>query len=182
MIHIHHTDSGTSLVVSGGVRQLVVGAESLTIVSGTNATCYIHFFGNDIIPNSINGMDIALVASECCHISHTCIHIGSTDSMSYRLFLLQHRQMRLVIRITMLCLASIVEEELSLIQVFLISCSQVEFSQPHFCNLMSWYPNYLPWIGTYLTNYTVGIADGNIKKVALPCGLIVCHCCLQHVT
>ena len=100
MVDIYITDGGTCLTIGTHIRQFVVLSESLTVVGSTDTTGDVQFLRYDIIPDCVDGMDICRITCQCSHISHTRIHIGSTYSMSHRLFLLDDMEVGLGIMFT----------------------------------------------------------------------------------
>ena len=80
------------------------------------------------------------------------------------------------------CLATIVEEELSLFEIFLVAGSEIELAERHFGNLMSRYHASLSWVRTYFANHAVGIADSDVEELAATCSLPVSHGTFYHVT
>ena len=80
------------------------------------------------------------------------------------------------------CLTAIVEEELCLVEIFLVAGSEIELTECHFGNLMSRYYASLSWIRTYLANYAVGIADGDIEELAAASSLPVSYGTFYHMS
>ena len=78
--------------------------------------------------------------------------------------------------------AALVEEELGLVEVFLVACNQIEFSQCHLGNLMTGHTLQLIFIRTNGFADAIGITDGDVEEIALACGLIVGDGALDHVT
>ena len=72
--------------------------------------------------------------------------------------------------------ASLVEEILGLLQVFAVACNDVELGQSHLCNLMSGHDIRLSRVGTNLSAYAVGKANGNVQEGALARSIVVSHC------
>ena len=79
-------------------------------------------------------------------------------------------------------LTTVVKEELSLIEVLLVACNEIQLGQSHLCNLMAWYDTSLSWIRSHLTADTVGIADGNVEEIAFACGTIVRYGTFNHMS
>ena len=74
-----------------------------------------------------------------------------------------------------------VQEKLGFIQIFLVSCRQVKPCQSHLGNLMSGYAHQLSFVRADFAAHAVGITDGDVQEVALPCGLVMCHGAFHHV-
>ena len=182
VVNIHITDGGTRLTVGTHIWQFIILAKSLAIRGGADTTGDIEFLCDDVVPDSIDGLDIVLVASKCSHISHTGIHISSTDGMTYGLILLNNGLMSLRVVVHNCGLATIVEEELGLVEVFLIASNQIEFGKSHLCYLMTGHYTRLTRIRTNLLAYDIGIADSDIEELSASCSLIMGDGSLYHVT
>src|SRR5574344_2745854 len=102
--------------------------------------------------------------------------------MAYSLFLLNDRNMRLAIFIFMLCISSLVQEKFSFVKIFLIPGNNIEFTQSHLRNLMSWNDYRLTWFISNLPANTISIFHGNIQKAFLPCSLIICYRSFKHMS
>ena len=78
-------------------------------------------------------------------------------------------------------LATIVEEELGLVEILLVASNQIQLSQRHLGYLMTRHHTGLsgPW--SHLTANTVGIANGNVEELTAACGLEMSNSCLHHV-
>ena len=59
----------------------------------TYAAGDIELFAYDIVPDTVDGMDIGCVARYCGNIGHAGIHIGCADSMTHGLRLLHNGNM-----------------------------------------------------------------------------------------
>ena len=79
-------------------------------------------------------------------------------------------------------LATIVEQELSLIQVFLLTRQDIETSQCHLGNLMTRNHECLSVFVAHLANNTVGIALGDVQKLLRTRSLIMGTGGIHHVT
>ena len=90
VVDINIADSRAGLAVGTHVRQLVVLAESLTIVGGSDTASDIEFLAHDVVPDTVDGVDIGSIAGEGCYICHAGIHIGGTYGMTYCFVLLQY--------------------------------------------------------------------------------------------
>ena len=181
VVHIDITDGGTGFAVGAHIRQLIILSEGLAAGSSTYASGDVEFLANDIIPDSINSLDIAFVARQRCHIGHTGIHIGSTNGMPHSLSLLYYRQMTLTVFGLYLRLSTIVEQELCEVQVFLLACCQIQAGHSHLCNLMTWHHTHLSGVGTHFFTSHVSIATSDIEELALASSLPVGHSTLDHV-
>ena len=87
VVHIHITNGGTGLAVCTHIGQFVVLAEGLAIRSGADTASDIELFGDDIVPDGIDGVNVVLVACESSHIGHAGIHISSTNGVTHGLVL-----------------------------------------------------------------------------------------------
>ena len=182
VVDINIADSCAGFAVGTHVRQLVVLAESLAVVGGTDTSGDVEFLAHDVVPDAVDGVDIGGIAGEGSYICHTSIHIGSTYGMTYSFVLFQYRFVALRIFLFDRCLATIVEEELSLFEIFLVACSEIELAECHFGNLMSRYHASLSWVRTNLANHAVGIADSDVEELAATSSLPVSHGTFYHVT
>ena len=135
-----------------------------------------------LVPDAVDGVDVSGIASEGGYISHAGIHIGGTNGMSHCLVLLQYRFVALRVFCLNLGLAMIVEEELSLVQVFLVASGEIEFAESHLCYLVSRYHASLTSLWTHLLDHAVGVADGDVEELAATCSLPVSHGTLHHMT
>ena len=182
VVHVDIADGSTGLTVGTHIGQLVVLAEGLAVGGGANTASDIEFLRDDIVPDGINGLDIVLVASKGSDIGHTGIHIGSTDGVTHSLILFDNRLMGLGIVVDNSGLATIVEEELGLVEVFLVACNEVELGECHLCNLMTRHDAGLSRVRTYLFTYHIGIADGDVEELTATSSLIVSDGSLYHVS
>ena len=82
VVHVDIANSSAGLTIGTHIRQLVVLAKGLATAGRTNTACDIEFLCYDVIPDTIDGIDITLIAREGSHIGHTSIHIASTDSIT----------------------------------------------------------------------------------------------------
>ena len=101
--------------------------------------------------------------------------------MAYSFILLNNRFVSLRIIMNDGGLATIVQQELGLVEVFLVACDQVEFGECHLCNLMTRDDAGLSGVRTNFFTYDVGIADGDVEELTAAGGLIVCDGSLDHV-
>ena len=79
-------------------------------------------------------------------------------------------------------LSTVVEQELSLVEVLLLACGQIELGQCHLCNLMARHHAGLSGVRTYLAADAVGIAAGNVEKLRGARCLPVGDSGFHHVT
>ena len=165
VVHIHITNGGTGLAVCTHIGQFVVLAEGLAIRSGADTASDIELLGDDIVPDGIDGLDVVFVASEGSHIGHTCIHVGRTNGMAYGLVLFDDGLVGLRIVVNDGGLTAVVEEELCLVEIFLVARHEIQFGECHLCNLMSGNHASLPRVRTHLAADAVGIADGDVEEL-----------------
>ena len=151
-------------------------------MTGTYTTCKIVFLANDVLENTVDDLHIGRILGQGSHIGNTGIHIAGTNSMTYRLFLLQDRSLALRIWVADMGLATIVEQILSLIQILLLTGQGIETSQSHLCNLMSRNDGSLSWFRSHFLYHTIGIALGDIQELGASGSLIVSAGCIYHVT
>ena len=85
--------------------------------------------------------------------------------MSHSLVLLKHRLMALTVFALELRLSAIVEQELRLVQVFLLAREHIQFAQSHLCNLVSRHHASLSSLRSHLAAYAVGISACNVEKL-----------------
>lgn len=77
---------------------------------------------------------------------------------------------------------TLVEEELGLVEVLLVSGDQIKFGKCHFSDLVSGNADLLSFACTDFTAYAVGISDGDIEEVLLSGGLVVGDGAFHHVS
>ena len=150
-------------------------------MTGTYTTSDIIFLRDDIVIDGIDGLQIVLISCQCSHISHTGIHVASTDGMSPCLCLINHRLIALRIDIVTLRLATIVEQELSLVQILLFTRQHIQTGQRHLGNLVARCHTGLSRIGPHLADDAVGITLGNIQELVASSSLIVGTSSIHHV-
>ena len=102
--------------------------------------------------------------------------------MPYRLILFCDGSVSLAVFVFASGVPALIEEELCLIDVLLVTSDQVKFRQRHFCNLMSRYGNSLSRFVSYFAAYTVGVFDGYIQKVPFSRSLIMGNSAFHHVS
>ena len=90
--------------------------------------------------------------------------------------------MALVIRIPMLSLPPVVEEELGLVKIFPVSGNQIKLAKCHLCNLMPWNPYHLTFTFSYLTAHAVGIADCQVEEITLAGRTVMGNGPLNHMS
>jgi len=90
VVDINIADSCAGFAVGTHVRQLVVFAESLAVVGGSDTSGDVELLAYDVVPDAVDGMDIGSIAGEGCYICHAGIHIGGTYGMTYCFVLLQY--------------------------------------------------------------------------------------------
>ena len=127
-------------------------------------------------------MDICRVACESCNICHTSIHICCTNGMTYSFVLVYYRLMALRVFLLDGSFATIVEEELCLVKVFLVACDKIQAAKSHLCNLMTRNNASLTSLRTNFANHAVGISYSDIQELAAACGLIVSYGTFYHMT
>ena len=181
IVYIYVADGCTGFAICAHVWQLIVLAESLAVAGSTNTTGDIEFLAHDIVPDAVDGVDIGGVAGEGGYIGHSRIHIGGAHCVTHCLVLLQYRLVALRVFCLDLCLPTIVEEELCLIKIFLVSCDQIELAECHFGNLMARNHACLSWVRPHLSNHAVGVADGDVEELPASCSLPVSHGTFNHV-
>ena len=126
-------------------------------------------------------MNVGGVSRQGGYVGHTCIHICGANGVSHSFILLNHRLMCLAVFIGTTGISTLVEEELGLVEVFLVSGNQIKFGKCHFGNLMSGDTDLLSFACTDFTAYAVGISDGDIEEVLLSGGLVVGDGAFHHV-
>ena len=127
-------------------------------------------------------MNVGGVSRQGGYVGHTCIHICGANGVSHSFILLNHRLMCLAVFIGTTGISTLVEEELGLVEVFLVSGNQIKFGKCHFGNLMSGDTDLLSFACTDFTAYAVGISDGDIEEVLLSGGLVVSDGAFHHVS
>ena len=151
-------------------------------MTGSHTSCQVILLADNILVDGIDGLDICGVAKQGSHIRHTRIHITGPYGMAPSLCLVYDGFVALRVDILVLCLATIVEQELGLIEVFLLTGEYIQASQCHLRNLMTRHHTGLSRVGTYLLDDTVGIAFGNVEELCATCCLIVGTGGIHHVS
>ena len=118
VIDVDIADGGACLAVRAHVRQLVVLAERLAVACGADAAGDVVFLTHDVVPDAVDGMDVGAVARKGCHIGHSGIHVCGTHGVAHGLVLLNDRFVGLGILVGARGVATLVEEELGLVEVF----------------------------------------------------------------
>ena len=182
IVDIDVADGRTGLAIGTHVGQLVVFAESLTTGSGTDAARDVVFLLDNIVPDAVDGVDIGGVARKGSHIGHTRIHIGGTHGVTYSLVLLYDGLVSLRILVGAGGVATLVEEELRLLEILGLTRHKVKFCQSHLGNLMTGHTHLL--IGTFanLAANAVGVGTRDVEERGLARGLIVGDGTLDHMT
>ena len=98
----------------------------------------------------------------------------------FRLF--HHGFVALRIEVLATSLTTIVEQELGLVEVFLLTSDDIQFGQGHLGNLVTWYDAGLSFLRANLSHYTVGIALGDVEELRRSCGLVMGTGCFDHMT
>src|SRR5215471_3514222 len=91
------SDGGAGLAIGAQVREEIVRAERLSCSHGSNATSNVQLFGDNVFPDSVDGLHILLIARKSRHVGHSAIKIAGTDSMTDRFFLIGRFDVRLVV-------------------------------------------------------------------------------------
>ena len=182
LIEIHLSNGSASLVVGSHVRQLIVGSESLSGMTGTHTAREIILLGNDIVPDAVDSLDIIRITRQGSHISNSGIHISGTHGMSPCLVLLQDRLIALAIGIVDRGGAAGIEEVFSLVEILLFTRKGIEASKCHFGYLMTRHNPVLTGLRTHFPDHTVGISLGNIEEFSAARSLIMGAGCIHHVT
>ena len=81
-----------------------------------------------------------------------------------------------------MCLATIVEQILSLIEIFLLTRQGVKTSQSHLGNLMTWHHGSLSCLWPHLLDYTISITLGDVEELGATRSLIMSASRIHHVT
>ena len=126
-------------------------------------------------------MNIGSISCQGGYVGHTCIHICGANGVSHSFILLNHRLMCLAVFIGTTGISTLVEEELGLVEVFLVSGNQIKFGKCHFGNLMSGNTDLLSLACADFTAYAVSVSDGDIEEVLLSGGLVVGDGAFHHV-
>ena len=182
MEEINHGNGGTCLIIGSKVGQLIVGTKGFAFMACTNTSGDVVFAADDIIADGVDGIDIGGVARKGCHVSHSCIHISGTDSMSPCFGLLDDRFVALGIDVVGGSLSTIAEQEFSLVEIAFVAGEQVEPRQCHLGNLMTGSDTDLVRTWSDFADDAVSIAASYVEKLIAACGLIVCAGGIDHVT
>ena len=182
MVHVNVSDSCTSLAVCRHVRKLIVLSECLTVAGCSDTTCDVELLCNDVVPDSVDSVDVALVSCKSGNVSHTSVHVSSTYCVSYSLILLENRLVSLAVLVCTGSVSTLVKEELGLVEILLLACNEVELCKSHLCDLVTRNAYNLSVALADLAAYAVSVLDGDVKEIALSCSLIVSDGTLYHVT
>ena len=125
MVDIDIADSCTGLAVGGQIGKLIVAAKGFAVVGCTDAARDIEFLRDNVLPNAVDGFHVSAVTCESGNISHACIHIGRAHSVPYSLILLNDGFMGLRIGVGDGGLATLVEQELSFVEIFTVTCYKI---------------------------------------------------------
>ena len=181
VVDIHIADGGTRLAIGRHVGQLIVAAECLSARGAADAARNVHLLAHDVLPDAVDGAYVCRVASQGCHVGHATIHIGGTNSMTHGFVLFDDGFVCLAIVVYDGRLATIVKQELCLVQVFLVARHCIKLGKGHLWDLMPWHHTRLSLLGTNLTAHTVGIAYGNVEEGTFARCLIMGNGTLHHV-
>ena len=151
-------------------------------MTGTYTARDVIFLGNDVVVDGIDSLQISLITRQGSHISHTGIHITGTNGVSPGFRLVNNGFVALRIDVLNRRLATIVQQELSLVQVFLLASQHIETSQSHLSNLMTRNHTSLSVLGTHLADDAIGITLGNVQELVRTCSLIMGTSGIHHVT
>ena len=182
VVEIHLSNGSTSFAISRHVWQFVVLTKCLTTARGTHTTRDVVFLRDDVVPNPVDGIDIALVACQCSHVCHTCIHVAGTNGMTYGFILLQYRKMTLAVLRLDGSVATLVEEEFGLVEILLLARSKIEFRKSHLGNLVSWHYACLSWLVAHFAHHAVCELAGDVEQRLLARGIVVSHSSLAEVS
>ena len=181
VVHIDIANRRTRLAIGTHIGQFIVLAKGLPARCCTDAACDIQFLPDNVVPDAVNSLDVALVTCQRCHVSHTGIHIRSTHCMTHCLVLIHHGLVTLRVVVLYRRLTAIVKQELRKVQISLLASSQVETRHGHLGYLVTRHHTHLPRIGPHFLACHVGIAAGNVKKLSLTRRLPIGHGTLYHV-
>ena len=101
--------------------------------------------------------------------------------MSPSLALLQDRFVALRIDVLDMCLATIVEQILSLIEIFLLTRQGVKTSQSHLGNLVSWHDSSLSLLRPHLLDHAISITLGDVEELGATRSQIMSASRIHHV-
>ena len=93
--------------------------------------------------------------------------------MTYGLVLLQHRFVALRIFGFDGGVATLVEEELGLIQIFFLACGQIKLGKSHLGNLMAWNHTCLTWLVAHFLHHAVSELARDVEQAAFACGVVM---------
>ena len=181
VVDVDIADGGARLAVGAHVGQLVVLAEGLAARRGADAAGDVELLRDDVVPDAVDGLDVALVAGQRGHVGHAGIHVGGAHGVAHGLVLLGHGLVALRVLLLDGGLAAVVEQELGEVEVALLAGGQVEAGHRHLGYLVTRHDAHLAWVGPYLLAGHVGIAAGNVEELALARSLPVGHGALHHV-
>ena len=182
IVHIYVTDGCAGFTIGRRIREFVIVAKSFSGVSCADAACDVDLLGDDVIPNLVNGFDIATITCNGRHICHAGIHIGGTDCVPDSFILFYNRFVRLAIGIFPTGISARIQKELGLVEIFLVTCHEIQFNQCHFCYLMSGNQLFLLCSVSDFPADAVSIFDSNIKKITFSRSLIMCNRTFYHVS
>ncbi len=181
VVDIYIADCCASFAVGRHVGELIVLAECLAVAGGTDTAGDVVLLAYDVVPDLVDCVDVGRVAGKRSHIGHSGIHVGGTNCVTYSLILLHNRLVGLAVFVGAGGVASLVEEELCLVEIFLVAGHEIELGKRHFGNLVSGYAYNLSGIVADFAAHTVGILDCDVEEVALSGSLVVGDCSFNHV-
>ena len=85
-----HSHGSTGLTVHRVVRQIVVVGERLAHVGGTDCTGDIHTTGDDVLPETLGGVDQPLIAEQPTYMGHAGAQVADAHGVAVRGLLVAH--------------------------------------------------------------------------------------------
>src|SRR5437879_6378951 len=126
---------GAGLAVSAHVRKKVVGTECFPAAYRADSAGDVEFFADSVVPNGINGAQVAFVSGKSGDIGHPAIKVAGAHRVSDGFSLVHRLNAGLVVVIP--SGPAHVQKELCEVEVATITRHSVEFHQPHFDNLVA---------------------------------------------
>ena len=184
-----HAYRGAGLAVGGEVRKGIVIREALVAGALADSPGDVHVSQDNIIPKAVQGIPVALVVGVGGDIGHAAVEIHGAHGVAGDLAHLPDWHIILVIDrrpgtvnefpVSAVAMASLIEEPLREIKVFLLPGGLVELHEGELDLLVAGNPMAL--VRTENRHHVVGHPDADIQKLTFPGDVVIRHSSLYHV-
>ena len=182
VVDIYVSNGSAGLAICSVVRQIIISSECLAVMSGADSARDIKFLAHGVVPDLIDRLYVGRVACEGSHIRHAGIHVAGAHSVTYGLILLRHRFVRLTVTVAARRVSAFIQEIFGLVEILLVAGDEIQLSESHLRNLMSRHTCHLPGTVADFATYAICILYGDIEKLTISRGLIMCYRALHHVS